>query len=174
MNRNLAIALLVSGTLALSACGQKRAPADASLPPPPGGEAPRASSDYDANGNFIGPGSQTDLRQVAGSDRVFFDLNSYGLDDSDKDTLRRQAGWLAQYPNINVTIEGHCDERGTREYNLALGERRANGAKNYLASLGVSPARMNVVSFGKERPEALGSDEQSWAQNRRAVTMVIR
>jgi len=173
MNRNLAVALLVSGALALSACGQKRAPADASSLPPPGGEA-SSSADYDAAGNYIGPGSQTDLRRVAGSDRVFFDLDSYGLDDMDKDTLRRHAAWLAQYPNVNVTIEGHCDERGTRDYNLALGERRANAAKNYLSALGVSPARMSVVSYGKERPEALGSDEQSWAQNRRAVTMVIR
>lgn len=173
MNRNLAVVMLVTGALAVSACGQKRAPE--SLPPQPGAETPVANNgDYDSNGNYIGPGSQTDLRRVAGSDRVFFDTDSYGLDDSDKETLRRQAGWLAQYSNVNVTIEGHCDERGTREYNLALGERRANGAKNYLASLGVSPARMSVVSFGKERPEALGSDEQSWAQNRRAVTMVIR
>ena len=173
MNRNLAVVLLLSGALALSACGQKRAPAEASSLPPPGGEA-AASAEYDAAGNYIGPGSQTDLRRVAGSDRVFFDVDSYGLDDSDKDTLRRHAAWLAQYPNVNITIEGHCDERGTRDYNLALGERRANAAKNYLASLGVSPARMNVVSYGKERPEALGSDEQSWAQNRRAVTMVVR
>lgn len=173
MNRNLAVALLVSGALALSACGQKRAPE--ALPPQPGAEAPAANNgDYDANGNYIGPGSQADLRRTAGSDRVFFDLDSYALDDLDKNTLNRQAAWLAQYPNVNVTIEGHCDERGTREYNLALGERRANAAKNYLASLGVSPARMSVVSYGKERPEALGSDEQSWAQNRRAVTMVIR
>lgn len=173
MNRNLAVALLVSGALALSACGQKRAPAGASSLPPPGGEA-TSSAEYDASGNYIGPGSQTDLRRVAGNDRVFFDLDSYALDDLDRNTLNRQAAWLAQYPNVNVTIEGHCDERGTRDYNLALGERRANTAKNYLASLGVSPARMSVVSYGKERPEALGSDEQSWAQNRRAVTMVIR
>lgn len=174
MNRTVAFALLASSALALSACGQKRAPE--SLPPQPGAEAPVAGNngDYDANGNYIGPGSQTDLRRSAGNDRVFFDLDSYGLDDTDKETLRRQAGWLAQYSNVNVTIEGHCDERGTREYNLALGERRANAAKNYLASLGVSPNRMSVVSYGKERPEALGSDEQSWAQNRRAVTMVIR
>ena len=174
MNRTLAMALLLSSALALSACGQKRALADASSLLPPGGEAPRASGDHDANGNYIGPGSQADLRRVAGRDRVFFGLDSHGLDDSEKGTLNRQAAWLAQYPNVNVTIEGHCDERGTREYNLALGERRANAAKNYLASLGISPARMSVVSFGKERPEAVGSDEQSWAQNRRAVTMVIR
>lgn len=174
MRSNVAIAALLAGAFALSGCGQKRAPADASSLPLPGGQAPRVSGDYDAEGNFIGPGSQTDLRRAAGSDRVLFELDSFGLDDSDKETLRRQAGWLAQYPSVSVTIEGHCDERGTRDYNLALGERRANAAKNYLASLGVSPVRMSVISFGKEKPEALGSDEQSWAQNRRAVTMVIR
>lgn len=167
MNRSLAVALLVSGALALSACGQKRAPADASSLPPPG-EAPAAMGDES------GPGSQADLRRVAGSDRVFFDLDSYALDDVDTETLRRQAGWLAQYPHVNVTIEGHCDERGTREYNIALGERRATAARNYLVSLGVAPGRMNVVSYGKERPEAMGSDETAWAQNRRAVTVVIR
>ncbi|MFM5914886.1 MAG: peptidoglycan-associated lipoprotein Pal, partial [Chakrabartia godavariana] len=96
------------------------------------------------------------------------------LDDTDRATLTRQAAWLAQYPNVNVTIEGHCDERGTREYNLALGERRANAAKNFLASLGVAPGRMSVVSFGKERPEALGSTEADWARNRRAVTVTVQ
>lgn len=174
MNRTRAIGLLVASALALSACGQKRSAAV--LPPAPGEDVQSVANngDYDANGNYIGPGSQADLRRSAGSDRVLFDLDSFGLDDADRSTLQRQASWLAQYPNINVTIEGHCDERGTREYNLALGERRANAAKNYLVSLGVSPARISVVSYGKERPEALGSDEQSWAQNRRAVTMVIR
>lgn len=173
MKGNLVVALLAVGTLTLSACGQKNAPAGASSLPPPGG-APVLGADYDAEGVYIGPGSQADLRRMAGSDRVLFDLNSYDLDDSDKETLRRQAGWLAQYPNTSATIEGHCDERGTREYNLALGERRANAAKNYLAALGVSPGRLSVVSFGKERPEALGSDESSYALNRRAVTVVIR
>jgi peptidoglycan-associated lipoprotein len=73
-----------------------------------------------------------------------------------------------------VTIEGHCDERGTRDYNLALGDRRANAAKNYLASLGISPSRISVISYGKERPDAMGSDEASWARNRRAVTVTVR
>ena len=83
-----------------------------------------------------------------------------------------QAGWLQRYPEVRVTIEGHCDERGTREYNLALGDRRANAAKNYLQSRGIDPSRMTVISWGKERPTALGSDETAWAQNRRAVTVV--
>lgn len=83
-----------------------------------------------------------------------------------------QAAWLVANPSVRVTIEGHCDERGTREYNLALGERRANAAANYLSARGVDAARMTVISYGKERPIALGSDAASWAQNRRAVTVV--
>jgi len=174
MNRTPALALVLCAAIALSACGTKST--TATLPPAPGDAASNVANngDYDANGNYIGPGSQTDLRRTAGSDRVFFDLDSSSLDETDRATLIRQASWLAKYPNVNVTIEGHCDERGTRDYNLALGERRANAAKNFLASLGVAPSRMAVVSYGKERPEAIGSDEQSWAQNRRAVTMVIR
>ncbi len=87
--------------------------------------------------------------------------------------MQSQAAWLARNPGVRVTIEGNCDERGTREYNLALGERRANAAKNYLASLGVDPARMTTISYGKERPVALGSDEAAWALNRRAVSVVV-
>ena len=81
---------------------------------------------------------------------------------------------MAQYPSTRITVEGHADERGTRDYNLALGERRANAAKNFLVSIGVDASRIRTVSFGKERPSALGSDEQAWAQNRRAVTVTIR
>ena len=88
--------------------------------------------------------------------------------------LQRQAQWLAQYPNTRAIVEGHADERGTRDYNLALGERRANSAKNYLTPIGVDASRIQTVSYGKERPSALGSDEQSWAQNRRAVTVTVR
>ena len=87
--------------------------------------------------------------------------------------MTKQAAWLQKYPNVRVTVEGHCDERGTREYNLALGDRRANSAKNYLVARGVSASRITVISYGKERPAALGSDEASYAQNRRAVTVVL-
>ena len=96
------------------------------------------------------------------------------IDPEARAILDSQAQWLQRYPNVRITIEGHCDERGTREYNLALGDRRANAAKNYLAARGVSPERMNVISYGKERPAALGSDEAAWAQNRRAVTVTIQ
>ena len=94
------------------------------------------------------------------------------MQDSDKATLQKQATWLSRYPGVRVTVEGHCDERGTREYNLALGARRANAVKEYLVSLGVSSARVETISYGKERPICTQSDENCWAQNRRGVTVV--
>lgn len=173
MNRIFLFAALFIGASGLSACAGKSAP-DISSMPEPGGAQARNDADYDAEGNYIGPGSQAHLRRFAGSDRVFFDFDSHALDDADRETLGKHAAWLTQNAAVSVMIEGHCDERGTRDYNIALGERRANAAKNYLAGLGVSPSRMRVVSYGKERPEALGSDEAAYAQNRRAVTMVLR
>lgn len=119
------------------------------------------------------PGSQQDFTVNVG-DRIFFDTDSTSIRADAQQTLQRQAQWLARYPNYAITVEGHADERGTREYNLALGDRRANAAKNYLAARGVNAARINTISYGKERPIALGSDEASWAQNRRAVTIVLQ
>ena len=119
----------------------------------------------------IRPGSQEDLVVNVG-DRVFFGLDRYDLTPEARATLDRQTSWLKQYSNVTVTIEGHADERGTREYNLALGERRANSVKNYLAAAGVNPQRVKVVSYGKEKPAVLGSNEAAWAQNRRGVTVV--
>ena len=107
-------------------------------------------------------------------DHILFDTDRFNIDAQDQATLQAQAQWLARYPNSRVSLEGHADERGTREYNLALGERRANSAKNYLASLGVDASRIQTVSYGKERPAAMGSDESSWAQNRRAVTVTVQ
>jgi peptidoglycan-associated lipoprotein len=118
------------------------------------------------------PGSREDFLRSVPADRVLFETDSFSLDGEDRGILDAQAQWLARNPAVRVTIEGHADERGTREYNLALGDRRANSAKNYLASRGVSPGRMTVISWGKERPEAMGSDEGAWAQNRRAVTVI--
>ncbi|MCB2074097.1 MAG: peptidoglycan-associated lipoprotein Pal [Novosphingobium sp.] len=169
-----ALTLLTIYVIGLSACSTKAPPADIASMAPPGVSQTHRSGDYDADGNYIGPGSQADLLRNAGSDRVFFDLDSSALDGDDRETLRRQAAWLVQNLTVEVTIEGHCDERGTREYNLGLGERRANAAKNFLVASGVSPARMSVVSYGKERPQEIGSDEKSWALNRRAVTLVVR
>ena len=108
-----------------------------------------------------------------GRNIIYFDTDKFDIDATDAAALRAQAEWLQRYPNKQATIEGHCDERGTRDYNLALGERRANAAKNYLVSLGVDASRLRTVSYGKERPVALGSNEQAWAQNRRAATITI-
>jgi peptidoglycan-associated lipoprotein len=118
------------------------------------------------------PGSRADFIAQAGTDTIYFDTNMHDVDAEDRAVLDAQAAWLIANPSVRVTIEGHCDERGTREYNLALGERRANAAANYLAQRGVASSRMTVISYGKERPVALGSDPASWAQNRRAVTVV--
>ena len=119
----------------------------------------------------VRPGSEEDLVQNVG-DRVFFDFDRSDLKPEARATLERQAAWLKQYANVRLQIEGHCDERGTREYNLALGERRANAAKNYLVALGIPAARLSTISYGKERPAVLGSNESAWAQNRRAVSVV--
>lgn len=125
----------------------------------------------DVYGQNVAPGTQEDLAQNAG-DRVFFGYDRYDLEDEARMTLDKQAAWLKQYANLSITIEGHADERGTREYNLSLGERRANSVKNYLIALGVDASRVNTISYGKERPAVVGSDDTSWAQNRRGVTTV--
>lgn len=113
------------------------------------------------------------LRTAVSSDRVFFDTDSAELRPDAQATLAEIGAWLVKHPGKTVTIEGHCDERGTREYNLALGERRATAVANYLAAVGVDPSRMQTVSYGKERPAADGSDESVWAQNRRAVFVQV-
>lgn len=117
----------------------------------------------------VTPGSVADFRQNVG-DRVFFDTDMSSIREDGRQTLNRQAEWLKKYANYQVTIEGHCDERGTREYNLALGERRANAARQYLIAQGIPAARLKTISYGKERPDPVGSDEAAWARNRRAVS----
>ncbi len=107
-------------------------------------------------------------------DRVFFDFDKYNLKPKARETVELQAAWLKKNPGLTVTIEGHADERGTREYNLALGERRANAVKDYLLVLGIDPNRVSTISFGKERPQVAGSNETAWAQNRRAVMVVSK
>lgn len=116
-------------------------------------------------------GSPEDFTVNVG-DRVFFDFDKYDLKPEARAQLEQQAAWLKTYPQYTFIVEGHCDERGTREYNLALGERRATSVKNYLVALGIDPNRVQTISYGKERPEALGSNEAAWAQNRRAVTVL--
>ncbi len=168
-NRLRTAGLVLLASAALSACATK---APKQLPPDPGGAVATDTTPGTMQGPA--PGSQADFIAVLmGQDTILFDTDQFNVDAADAAALSAQAQWLQKYPGKNATIEGHCDERGTRDYNLALGERRANAAKNYLVSLGVDAARVSTVSFGKERPVALGSDEASWARNRRAVTVTI-
>ncbi len=124
-----------------------------------------------AGAGTIRPGSQEDLVANVG-DRVLFDTDRSSIRGDQRPVLERQARWMGQYPQVQVMVEGHADERGTREYNLALGQRRANSARDVLVAGGVAGTRIQTISYGKDRPEALGSNEQAWAQNRRAVTVV--
>src|SRR5271165_2005361 len=153
MNINILGAL---STVALLAACSTPAP----TPPPP----PATSAG-------VVPGSQEDLVANVG-DRVFFDFDRSNLRSDATSTLDKQATWLAKYGSVNVQIAGNCDERGTEEYNLALGDRRANAAASYLRAKGVATGRMTTISFGKDRPTAQGSNEQAWAQNRNAITSV--
>ena len=135
------------------------------------------TSETDANASSAGagsgprPGSQEDLVANVG-DRVLFDFDRSNIRADQRPILERQAVWMGRYPQVQVMVEGHTDERGTREYNLALGQRRANSARDVLVAGGVASSRVSTISYGKDRPAALGSDEQAWAQNRRAVTVV--
>ncbi len=139
-------------------------------------------SDTAANGGMGGVGAEGAgtgngiLGQAADgtnvTDRVYFATNSSVIDAEGQAALDRQAGWLKQYDSVNVVLEGHADERGTREFNIALGERRATAAKNYLVSQGVAANRISTISYGKERPAVSGNDEGAWSQNRRAVTVI--
>ena len=172
------LTIAVAAALALTAGCAKKPPK--TLPPTPGTGAevdPNAAgagagAGTGAVGQAALPGSRADFLQNVAADRVYFETDSYSIDGEDRAVLDSQAAWLQRNPAVRVTIEGHADERGTREYNLALGDRRANAAKNYLQSRGIAPTRMNVISWGKERPVAEGSDESAWAQNRRAVTVL--
>jgi len=167
----ISTAALLASSLALAAC-QKDAPED--LPPPP--IDPNAGGGAGVDTGTGAPGVGTNEHFVAGvngQNIIFFDTDRYNIDSADAAALQTQAQYLGQYGNVTVTIEGHADERGTRDYNLALGERRANAAKNYLTSIGVAANRISTVSYGEERPTALASTPEAWAQNRRAVTIVV-
>ncbi len=178
MNTNRIAAAALAAALVLSAGCAKKKPAE--LPPAPAGSEGTAGSGAEGEGaagqGSVGgaavPGSRADFLQNVAADRVYFETDSYSIDAEDRTVLDSQVAWLQRNPGVRVTIEGHADERGTREYNLALGDRRANAAKNYLASRGIDAGRMTVISWGKERPVAEGSEESAWAQNRRAVTVI--
>jgi peptidoglycan-associated lipoprotein len=153
----------VAAALLVSACTSKPAAVDTA--PPPGNSTTSSTT------SSIVPGSAEDLKVNVG-DTVHFAYNEYAIDDEARGVLQRQSAWLQKYPSVRLTVEGHCDERGTREYNLALGARRANAVKEYLVSLGVSSGRLDTISYGKERPICTDSTEDCWAQNRRGVSVV--
>ncbi|WEZ82608.1 peptidoglycan-associated lipoprotein Pal [Rhizobium sp. 32-5/1] len=145
-------------TLAIAGCASKK-------------NLPNNANDLGLGANAATPGSQQDFTVNVG-DRIFFDTDSSSIRADAQSTLARQAQWLAKYPNYQITVEGHADERGTREYNLALGARRAAATKDFLASQGVPGNRMRTISFGKEKPVAVCDDISCWSQNRRAVTVL--
>ena len=128
-----------------------------------GGGGGMANTSSGPSTGSVVPGSQEDLVANVG-DRVFYELNSSTLTDAGQATLSKQADWLAKYPNVSIQIAGNCDDRGTEEFNLALGQRRANAAKDFLQAKGVSSSRITTISYGKDRPTALGDDEQAWSQ----------
>lgn len=168
LTRTFAIGLL----LGAAACASND-----ELPPTPPPQAPAptpapAPTDTGAVTNAVTPGSVEDFRRQVGSDTVYFAYDSSSLDGEARDTLAKQAAWLVQYPNVRVTLEGHTDERGTRDYNLALGERRANAVATFMQQNGVAAGRVTTISFGKERPAVEGSSESAYAQNRRVVTVL--
>ncbi|MBN8816674.1 MAG: peptidoglycan-associated lipoprotein Pal [Sphingomonas sp.] len=162
--------ILLAALAATAGCASKRP----KVLPPTAGEMPVDPNAGANTGDTVVPGSAQDFQRSVMSDTIHFALDMYDIDATSRSILDTQATWLLKWSDRRITIEGHADERGTREYNLALGDRRANAAKNYLAAKGINPARITTISYGKERPIALGSDEASWAQNRRAVTIVLQ
>ena len=170
--------LLILSTAALAlaltpACTNKRAAPQTPAETVPTDAVPPGTDPADVELTEL-PAMQADLVAKAGSDTVYFGTDKYDLDAASQATLAAQARWLLANPRVRASIEGHADERGTREYNMALGERRAAAARDYLLSQGVPANRLLVTSWGKERPVAAGSNEEAWAQNRRAVTVVVR
>lgn len=169
---HLVVSLLIAFALAGCAGEQAVKPSSTS-----GGEQGNASAETAPATDKSGPSgaelSAQKRAELLAEHRVHFAFDSSTIDDDARAIIEAHAAYLVANPSVKLRLEGNCDERGTREYNLALGERRANAAKNYLVSLGVAAGRVNTVSYGKERPVALGSDEASWAQNRRAVSIVV-
>lgn len=163
MNKMMKIAGVVASVALLSAC--------ASTEDPGIDTTGQADTSMGAEPTGVEPGTQADLEQSAGH-RVFFAYDQYTLTPQAQSTLAKQAAWLKEYPEVRVLVAGNCDERGTREYNLALGARRAEAAKSYLVSLGVDASRITTVSYGKERPIDPRSTEQAWSMNRNATTTI--
>ena len=171
MNTKLATILLLASASGRAACA-KKAPAE--LPPAPVETPQPTAPTGPTTPTGAQSGTQAHFAQAVGSSTtIYFDTDRYNVDSQDAAALQAQAQYFARFPQITFTIEGHADERGTREYNIALGEKRAAAAKSYLVSLGVDANRISVVSYGKERPIALASNEAAWAQNRRAASVII-
>lgn len=180
MNYKLLTFLFFS--LAISSCQGKLTQKDSSLSEQQLSETPQTTDQNVQNfetlnnqesADQINKQTEAELQEVEVSDRVFFNLNSPDLSDDAKKVLDTQVSWLKNDTAIKVVIEGHCDERGTREYNIALGEKRANGVKKYLAKSGIDASRISIISYGKERPAFVGSGEEIWSKNRRAVTLIV-
>jgi peptidoglycan-associated lipoprotein len=165
--------MLSAAVMTLAACSDDDKAVDTAMPTDTTSMGTGMGTDFGTGAPVDGvvPGTQQDLVVNVG-DRVFFGYDQIDLSSEARSTLERQAAWLRQYPNVNITVEGHADERGTREYNLALGEKRANSTKSYLMSLGVDSVRINTISYGKERPAVPEASASAWSQNRRAVTVV--
>jgi peptidoglycan-associated lipoprotein len=163
---------LVAVLLATGACA-RRDKAVTTTPPPVAATTAPATSEDDV-GLVELPGSQADLIAKAGTDTIHFGTDKSDIDAQSRTILMAQAKWMMANPTVRASIEGHADERGTREYNMALGERRANAARDFLVAQGVPSTRLLVTSWGKEKPIAVGSDESAWAQNRREVTVVVK
>jgi len=156
--------LAFAAVAALAACASRPEPAPTPAPTPAPAPAPAPQGPV--------PGSLEDFRVSVG-DRVFFGYDRFDLSQESRSVLERQAAWLRRYPNVRILVAGNCDERGTREYNLALGARRAAAARDYLVSLGVDGSRIETVSYGKERPIDPRSNEESWSVNRNAHTQIV-
>ena len=157
--KNKYLSLLFAGLLVISGCETI------------GGSSSSGSTPGYEYGDSRQANLQAYLQNEIG-DRVYFDTDKYNITSAAAFVLESQANWLKSTPGFQLIVEGHCDERGTREYNLALGERRGNSVKDFLVSLGVDAGRITVISYGKERPAAEGSTSESWSENRRAVTVV--
>ena len=174
MNKSVATILLLASTATIAACAKKAPP---ELPPAPTGPIDTSGTPTPTpapTSTAPQPGSQRHFEGAVGSaTTIYFDTDRFNIDSADAAALQAQATYFARYPQLTFTVEGHADERGTREYNLALGERRANAAKNYLVGLGVSAERIRVISYGKERPVELASNEAAWSKNRRAASVMI-
>lgn len=173
MSRLISIPITIAVVLGLSACASKPKPA----PVAPSTEAPPSTTEapYSPPALVDSPAMRSLQEQLAASagDRVFFPLDSYDLTGEARQVLGYQAQWLASHPDVRVLIAGNCDERGTREYNLALGSRRAAAARDFLVAQGISGARIQTVSYGKERPIDGGATDDAWSRNRNASTVVV-